>query len=182
MLSVLYSGANRFFRWCAYAGISLLCTVTLLTVADVLTRRSIHITIPGLMDITQLLVMGCVFLVIPHVFLIEANVGVEFVTDRLPPRALSWVKAIAAGSGVFFMALLTWYSYKQALLQIGQGDKSQTIGIPIVWYWGPLLIGSAFAVAAALLLVLRYCIAACGGNDIAGGEPGAATPASIREP
>jgi hypothetical protein len=78
--------------------------------------------------------------------------------------------------------LLTWYSHKQALLQIGQGDKSQTIGIPIVWYWGPLLIGSAFAVAAALLLALRYSITACGGNDIAGGEDSAATPASVMEP
>jgi TRAP-type C4-dicarboxylate transport system permease small subunit len=182
MLSVLYGGADRFFRWCAYAGISLLCAVTLLTVADVLTRRSIHITIPGLVDITQLLVMGCAFLVIPYVFLTEANVGVEFVTDRLPPRALAWVKAIAAGGGAVFMALLTWYSYKQAVLLIGQGDTSQTIGIPIVWYWGPLLFGSALTVAAALMLVLRYSISACGGNDISGGVAIAGTNTSATEP
>jgi TRAP-type C4-dicarboxylate transport system permease small subunit len=166
MLNDVYNGASRFFRWCAYAGISLLCVAMLLTVADVLTRRSINVTIAGLVDITQLLVMGCVFLVIPYVFIIEANVGVEFVTDRLPPRALAWVKSAAAACGVLFMALVAWYSGKQALLQIAQGDTSQTIGIPIALYWGPLIAGCALAVAAAALLALRYAIVACGGRDI----------------
>lgn len=175
MLNALYRGAGRFFRWCAYAGVSLLGIATLLIVADVLARRSIQITIPGLVDITQLLVMGCVFLVIPYTFLTEANVGVEFITDRLPARARAWVMAVAAGSGVLFMALATWYSWKQALLQTGQGDTSQTIGIPIVWYWGPLLAGSALAIAASVLLVLRYSITACGGSDIAGGETASGT-------
>jgi len=172
MLRALYNAANRFFRRCAYAGVGLLCIATLLTVADVLTRRSINVTIAGLVDITQLLVMGCVFLVIPYVFIVEANVGVEFVTDKLPPRALAWVKSAAAASGVLFMALAAWYSGKQAWLQIGQGDKSQTIGIPIAMYWGPLIAGSALAVAAALLLALRYAVVACGGQDVGARDVG----------
>jgi TRAP-type C4-dicarboxylate transport system permease small subunit len=166
MLRIVYNAASRFFRRCAYAGISLLCIATLLTVADVLTRRSINITIAGLVDITQMLVMGCVFLVIPYVFIIEANVGVEFVTDKLPPRALAWVQSAAAASGVLFMAMVAWYSVRQALLQIGQGDTSQTIGIPIAMYWAPLIFGCALAVAAALLLTLRYAVVACGGEDV----------------
>ena len=66
------------------------------------------------------------------------------------------------------MIALLVYGYQQSLLQVANGDRSQTIGIPIVWYWAPLLLGMARSVLACILRAVRHALAAMGlGNLIA---------------
>ena len=144
---------TRFSAWC---GLSLLACATLVTVLDVLTRRSIGWSVPGLVDLTQLFVMGFVFLSIPFAFTREANVAVEFVTDLLPERPLALVKAAGAFAATAFMIALSWYCLSRAQQQLESGDASQTIGIPFIWNWIPLMIGFALGIVASLLQMLRY--------------------------
>ena len=63
-----------------------------------------------------------------------------------------------------FMAGITWYSWIRAVQQLENGDTSQTIGIPSGWYWGPLLIGGALSVVAALLQAWGHLGAASTGR------------------
>lgn len=132
-----------------------LLVATCIIVADVATRRSIDFPIAGTMDLTQLFVMSCAFLAMPLAFLRNAHVSVEFVTDRLPSRVLLAVEAVAAAISCAFIVASLVCSVEQALLQVGNGDRSQTIGIPIFWYWVPLLIGFAFSALATLMIVVR---------------------------
>lgn len=164
-------------RWMTLFGQSLLCLVILMVMADILLRQSIGFTVPGAIDLVQLGVMASFFLALPSAFLHDANVGVEFITDPLPPRALATVKALAALLGALFMATMTWYCAGQAWLQIGQGDRSQTIGVPIVLYWAPLLAGSLLSVTTGLLLCVRHAVIAAGGRDFMqeAGSPETAT-------
>ncbi len=152
-------------RWLTLFGQGLLCVIVLVVMADILLRRSVGFTVPGTVDLIQLGVMASFYLALPSAFLHETNVGVDFITDPLPPRALAAVKAFAALLGAAFMAAVTWYCGQQALMQIEQGDKSQSIGIPIALYWGPLVIGSLLSVSTALLLSLRHALMALGRPD-----------------
>jgi TRAP-type C4-dicarboxylate transport system permease small subunit len=153
--------ATRYAAWFAMA---LLFAAIAVTVLDVSTRRTIGWSVPGLVDITQLLVMSFVYFSIPFGFMREANVSVDFVTDRLPRRPLAFVKGVCALLGAAFMFGITWYSWERALQQMENGDTSQTIGIPFGWYWGPLLIGAAMSVIAALLQAWRYLWASATGR------------------
>lgn len=152
-------------RWMTLLGQSLLCLVILMVTADILLRQTIGFTLPGTVDLVQLGVMASFFLALPSAFLHDANVGVEFITDPLPPQVLALVKASVALLGALFMATMTWYCAGQAWLQMGQGDRSQTIGIPIAFYWIPLLAGSLLSVTTGLLLCARHAVIAAGGRD-----------------
>lgn len=159
----LVDWADAATRYAAWFAMALLGAAIVVTVIDVSTRRTIGWSVPGLVDITQLLVMSFVYFSIPFGFMREANVSVDFVTDRLPRRALAFVKGVCALLGAAFMFGITWYSWERAVQQFENGDASQTIGIPFGWYWVPLLSGAAMSVIAALLQAWRYLWAAATG-------------------
>ena len=140
----------------AAGGVLCLLAATALTVGDVLLRRSAGIAVPGTVDLTQLCVVACVYAAMPYAFLSGGHVAVEIVTERLPPRTVALCEAFALLLSLALMLALFRYGLDQALLQHGYGDRSQTIGIPILWYWAPLLAGVLLsALACALLLAGR---------------------------
>ncbi|MBS0336756.1 MAG: TRAP transporter small permease [Proteobacteria bacterium] len=147
--------ADRVALGLALFGVCVLGLATLALMADISMRRTIGVSITGIVDVTQLAQMFCVALAMPMAFLRESHVGVEFITDPLPPRALAAVKAFAHLVGAGFMAAIAWYSLKQTGIQVGQGDKSQTLGWPVAVYWAPLVAGAALSAAASALLAVR---------------------------
>ncbi|MCU0805279.1 MAG: TRAP transporter small permease [Burkholderiales bacterium] len=167
MLRSVYRLAETIARWLAYAGVGALALGAVLNVFDISTRRTVGFTVPGMVDLTQLFVMACVFLAIPHAFMREAQVGVDFVTDRLPPRALAALKGLIAVASAVLMGASMFSSATQAWRQIESGDMSQTIGVPIVWYWLPLLAGLGLAAIVCVILAARYAVLAAGGEDVA---------------
>lgn len=160
----LVDWAETATRGAAWFAMALLLSAIVVTVVDVSTRRTIGWSVPGLVDITQLLVMSFVYFSIPFGFMREANVSVDFVTDRLSRRGVAFVKGVCALLGVAFMGGITYHSWIRAAQQLENGDASQTIGIPFGWYWGPLLIGGAMSVVAAALQAWRYLWAAATGR------------------
>jgi TRAP-type C4-dicarboxylate transport system permease small subunit len=143
----------------------MLVATMLVTVADVVLRRTVQIAIAGTVDITQLFVMAAVFTAIPFAFFSDSHVVIELATDRLRPRAVAVFKAVAAVAAMGFVAAAFWYGWDAALQQHGYGDRSQTIGIPILFYWIPLLAGFALSAVAAALLAIRYIAFAVRGVD-----------------
>jgi TRAP-type C4-dicarboxylate transport system permease small subunit len=152
MLNRLYRTARYASRLLAIAGAGLMIGGMLVTVADVVLRSVTDSAIEGTIDITQLFVVIIVFLSIPYAFLTDAHVAVAVLTDRLPERLDALLRGFAALLGLVTMGLLTRYGLDQALLQYDYGDVSQTIAIPILWYWVPLMAGVGVSVLATALL------------------------------
>ncbi|MGA8050885.1 MAG: TRAP transporter small permease subunit [Burkholderiales bacterium] len=152
--------ADAVARWLAYAGMALLCAAMLVLIVDIATRRTLGFSILGTIDLTQLGVMGCVFLAMPLAFLRGTHVGVEFLTDRLPPPLLRTLKFACGIVGALFMLALAWYGLAQARIQLAQGDQSVTLGIPMILYWAPLLVGSFASAATAAIAAVAALRAA----------------------
>ena len=156
----LRAWAEELTRAMAWFGLALITGAIAVTVLDIITRRSIGWSVPGLIDITQMLIIGFAFMCIPFSFMRESNVTVDFITDALPSRLLSTVKALAMLTGGVFMFAIARYSWFRAGQQVENGDVSQTIGIPFIWYWVPLLSGCIVGTLTALLQTLHYAIEA----------------------
>ena len=166
----LYDLVHRLARIAALAGMAALIGAVLLTVADIALRQLLGVAVIGTLDMVQLCVMTAVFLAIPYGFLTGSHVAIEMATDALPPRALALVKAAAALAGCLFMAAVGWFGLEQATLQYGYGDVSQTIGIPMIAYWVPLLAGAGLSILATAVLAVRLLIEAAIGVDPIGAE------------
>jgi TRAP-type C4-dicarboxylate transport system permease small subunit len=167
MLRRLYALMDRVGEVLAFAGMILISVAIAASMVDIVGRKTIGFSVLGIDDITQLLVMSCICLSMPLTYIREGHVGVDFITDGLPPRALALLKFLVALLATAFVAMLVWYAWGQARQQIEQGNKSITLAIPIAYYWAPLLIGMAGSTIASLLLTLRFAIVALGGCDVA---------------
>lgn len=156
----------------SFIGMLLLTTAMAFSMVDIVGRKTIGFSILGITDITQLLVMACVCLAMPLTFIREGHVGVEFATDALPRRVLAALRFAVSLLCFVFVVALARFAYAQAFLQIAKGDASLTLGIPIVWYWMPLLIGLSLSAVAALAHSLRYIRAATHDADPDGSTSG----------
>lgn len=162
MTSGLFRAFERVGVYLVYAGMICLSGTVVVSMVDIVGRKTIGFSVLGIEDIVSLTVMACISLAMPLTYLREGHVAVEFVTDGLRPRLLAGLKAFTALATTVFVACLAWYAFKQAQLQVGQGDQSNTLAIPIVYFWIPLLIGLAASTLCALLLVARWLGAAFG--------------------
>jgi TRAP-type C4-dicarboxylate transport system permease small subunit len=103
----------------------------------------------------QLLVMAGAYLAIACAFLHDGHVAVDLVSARLGPRLDAACRALGALLATGFMLAIARYGLDAALEQHAYGDRSHTMGIPILWYWTPLLLGAALSVLAVALTLLR---------------------------
>jgi TRAP-type C4-dicarboxylate transport system permease small subunit len=160
MTDAVERAADRLLGGLAMAAVLLLMAAMLVVMADIVARKLAGYSITGTVDIQQLAQMACVFFVLPLAFLREANITVDFVSDPLPPRALAALRCAVQLLCACLLGAMAWYSLGQASIQVGSGDKSQTLGIPLVLYWVPLLTGLVLSVVATLLLALKSGLAA----------------------
>ncbi|EKV26646.1 hypothetical protein C882_2273 [Caenispirillum salinarum AK4] len=137
----------------AVLGVLGYAAAALLTVGDVIGRQ-IGTPIPGMVDLVQLFVLGGAWLVIPYAFMTGAHVGVDLVVDMLPGSVERGARAVASLAAVALLGLMLMECYKAFQMQILFGDKSQQLGIPILYYWVPLLIGVGLSILAALLTLV----------------------------
>lgn len=158
------AGYRRLTGFAATLGVLFLGAAAIFTVADIVLRTAIGFAIVGTIDIIQLCIMAAAATAIPHAFMSGAHVSVDLATDWLPDRLLAAVKALAALAGLAMLALIVRYGWDRAAMVIGYGDTSQTIGIPILWYWAPLLTGMALAALACIVLTASLTAVAVTGR------------------
>lgn len=134
--------------------LAFLCAV-LLTVADIVLRTFFGTTIHGLTDIVTLCTMIGALLAIPYGFAADQHVAIDVFTDRMPGPTQRVLAAFAAFLALAFLGGAAWFGYQQMMREWGYGDRSQSIGIPMVYYWLPLVVGLALAALVNLVLLFR---------------------------
>lgn len=173
MIRALFRRLEQASEALAYIGMILISVAIAALIVDIVGRKTTGFTILGISDMMQLLVMACICLAMPFAFAREGHVSVEFVTDRLPPRALAPVKLLVAVLSLVFVVVLARFAVAQASQQIAKGDISMTLAIPIFWYWLPLLIGLLVSAIVCLVHAARYLVAAATGADpLRASDPG----------
>ncbi|OHY82936.1 TRAP transporter small permease [Marinobacter sp. AC-23] len=137
----------------AGTGVAAYAAAALFTVGDVIGRQ-IGMPIPGVIDLVQLCVVGGAWLVIPYAFLTGAHVGVDLLVESFP-RALQTLLRIVAGlAAIALLVLMFNYCYDTFQQKRMFGDRSQQLGIPIFYFWIPLLYGVGLSVVAVVLALI----------------------------
>ncbi|MBK0328978.1 TRAP transporter small permease subunit [Rhodobacteraceae bacterium F11138] len=135
---------------CAVLGVLAYGAAALVTVADILGRR-VGLPIEGVVDLVQLFVVTGAWLVMPFAFLTAAHVGVDLMIGILPQPLKVLLKIAGGVLTLGLLGLMLQQGYATFLTRTMFGDTSQQLGIPIAWYWYPLLIGMALSILAVLL-------------------------------
>jgi TRAP-type C4-dicarboxylate transport system permease small subunit len=144
---------ERLLRLLSLAGTAAIVVGVALTMTDISLRSVSTLTVKGIVDIMQLCVLIGAMLAIPYGFLTDQHVAIDVFAQRWPERAQVALRIVAAVLGAMFLGAVAWFSLQQAITEAG--DRSQTIGIPMSWYWAPFLAGIALATLANVVLIVR---------------------------
>lgn len=147
------SASERVLRFVSFAATFMFVVGVLLTMADIFLRSVSKLTVHGMVDMMQLCVLTGAMLAIPHAFLSDQHVAIDLFVERAPSRVQLALRIVAALLAIAFLCGVLWFSYQQALNEAH--DTSQTIGIPMTWYWAPFLIGIALSVFANVVLMVQ---------------------------
>lgn len=150
-------------KFIAFLAILVMITITL---SDIVLRTfgravfdmtgiEIPVSVPGVVDIVEAMVIVCAFMAIPYVFVQEKHVGVEIFVEMLDEKTRIACKAFGALLSAIFMGACAISGWGQLKLQWSVGYETPTIGIPIWWFWLAIIVGSAFSAFACVAIFKR---------------------------
>ncbi|MFZ3584612.1 TRAP transporter small permease [Loktanella sp. DJP18] len=143
----------------AVLGVAAYGMAAFVTVADVIGRRFGY-PIAGVVDLVQLFVVTGAWLVMPFAFMTAAHVSVDFLLTSLPAALMVPLRLLAMTLTLALVGMMLWQGFLTYQTRIMYGDTSQQLGIPIAWFWYPLLIGLAVSLVAVLLELASALLAA----------------------
>lgn len=138
----------------AGTGFASFAIAAVLTVTDIIGRQ-VGWPIVGIVDLVQLCVLGGAWLVIPYAFLKGSHVGVDLLVQLLPHTFNRFFKILANLAAAVLLLLMLGACIEVYSRQALFGDRSQQLGIPITWYWLPLLTGVVLSILAVFLSILN---------------------------
>lgn len=139
----------------ALAGTGAFLIAVALTVIDIALRSVSTLTVYGLTDIVTLCTMTGAMLALPYCCAADQHVSIDVFTSRMSPGVQRYLAVLSHLLGFALLSGVFWFASQQMLTEYGYGDRSQSIGIPMVWYWVPLLIGIGLGALINLWLLIR---------------------------
>lgn len=152
-------------KYVAWVGMLFLLGAIGITTTDVVMRKLDFGGIYGAVDLIQLMVMAAAYLSIPFAFISRSHVAVSVLADMASRRVAALFQLLGAALGVCFMFAIAWFGYDQALQQAEYGDVSMTFGLPMIYYWIPLLLGSALSAVVTVHLAVEALYTAITGRS-----------------
>jgi len=111
--------------------------------------------IPGVVDLSQLLVLVAAALSIPVAFYNGKHVVIDLIDVMLSKRLRALSALCGAALSVWLVGASLWYGAGEMAMQQEMHTTSATLSIPYVYYWMPLLAGLALSIVA---IVARFAL------------------------
>jgi TRAP-type C4-dicarboxylate transport system permease small subunit len=145
-------------RLCSALSATALFGIMGLTLVDVVARKLLSGSVPGSLEVTELLLVVVIFAGLPLVSLHGEHVVFDSL-DPLLPRAVRRLQGLvidllcAAG-----LAVIGWVMWTKAGQMLEYGDKTQQLGLTLGWFVY-LMSALLFITAAVHLLLLAAPVA-----------------------
>lgn len=144
---------HRVVYYGCFVGMIVLLFMMLLTAGDVLGRAILTRPIPGSYEVSGYMLAVIVLLGLGYAQQAEANVRVEFFTDKLPRNIQGYLVAIFALLSAVFFALVVWQGVKESLNTLSVGSTSDILHIPAYPFQFLVAVGALFL---ALELLVKF--------------------------
>ncbi len=142
-------------RYLRIAAAVALAGMMAVTVVDVTMRNTINELVLGGVELVQLALVLTVFLALPETFLRNEHVTIDAIDLLVSPRIVKILRCIGACLTLLLLVFLAWRMILPAVDTVTMGDLTSDLGIPLIWYWLPLLIGGLASVVTAGAMAVR---------------------------
>ena len=141
-------------RLCSALSAAALFGIMALTLVDVVSRKLLAGSIPGSLELTELLLVVVIFAGLPLVSLHGEHVVFDSL-DPLLPRVVKRVQGVlvdlfcAAG-----LAVIGWLMWTKAGQMLEYGDKTQQLGLTLGWFVYLMSVLLFFSALVHLILMV----------------------------
>lgn len=97
-----------------YVATSFICVITLVVCADVFMRYALNAPIHWVLNLSESLMLGILFLTLAYTQARKEHVGVSFVWQRVPRRAQVWLNLVAWFLSLITFIIITWQGAETA--------------------------------------------------------------------
>lgn len=133
----------------------LLMLLMLLTFIDVCGRNLVNRPVSGASELTEILLAGVIFLMLPRVALRRQHIVIDLIDQFVTRRAHATLNVFAALLSTVLFSIVGWQMWIQGNKALGYADSTPVLNVPIA----PVLYGIAvlagFSAAAFLLAILE---------------------------
>jgi TRAP-type C4-dicarboxylate transport system permease small subunit len=142
---------HRVVFYGCFIGMLVLLVMMLLTAVDVLGRAILTRPIPGTYEISAYMLAVIVLLGLGYAQQAEANVRVEFFTDKLPRQIQGYLVAFFALAATIFFALVVWQGISESINTLSVGKVSDILHIPAYPFHFLVAVGALFLTLELLM-------------------------------
>jgi TRAP-type C4-dicarboxylate transport system permease small subunit len=126
-----------------------------LTFADVIGRKLLRASVPGSLELTELLMLTVIFVALPLTSLHGEHVIFDLLERVLPARLRAWQHRIANLICVALSLGGAWLVWLRSGRTLEEGDVTAQLGIPLAPFHYAVALAMLLTAAMHLLLALR---------------------------
>lgn len=141
---------SRIMNWIASV---VLFLMMILTITDVVLRKTLSKSILGTVEVTEFLLVIVIFFTLAHTEILNGHVKVDLVMSRFGERAQSLVDMITQFICFILCVLITWSTLIYAEVMRVSGEVSQDLWVPIYPFIYVVAMGCA---VLALTLLMKF--------------------------
>jgi TRAP-type C4-dicarboxylate transport system permease small subunit len=148
------------FRILLYIGMSFVVAMMLLTVAHGFGRYALNMPIPGLMELSSVMLVSMVFLSLAYTQVVKGHVGIGTIVDRFPPRVQKGIGVFNYTVCLVMIVILVWQSISRGIYLFHEGSISTILKIPdypflFILSFGWVILGLAIVMDIAVNTFLK---------------------------
>ena len=141
---------GKLARICTVLGAVALVVMMLFTTYDVIVRAAFETPLHGVVDITEIMVLGVAMLGLPEICLRDEQIRVDILDGIVPAKVLKGLKLLGSSATVVFLALLLINVVRPMLDAYRFGDIKADTGFPVYLLFALIF----FSLLAAALMTL----------------------------
>ena len=133
----------------------ILVFMMLLTTAAVTSRQLFGADLLGLVELSELALVACIFVAMPGVFLRDENIVVDVIDHVVPPRVSHWLRIVGLVLTLAFVGYTAVTMIEPAWGKYHRGQTTLVLEIDLFYFWIPILFGFFLATAGTLWLLVQ---------------------------
>ncbi len=132
---------------CGVTAATALFAIMVLTLVDVTGRKLLSSSVPGSLEVTELLMVVVIFASLPLVALGGEHVAFDSLDQKLPPALQRWQRRVVELLCAAALAGVAWLMWSKAGQMSEYGDITAQLKLPL----GPFVYGMSGLIFAAAL-------------------------------
>ena len=156
--SRLQKRITRVLRGLLYVGMFFVVAMMLITVVHGVGRYALNRPVPGLIDMSSVMLVSAVALIVAYTQVVRGHVAIGTIVDRLSPRKQTIIDIFNYLIAIVMIVILIWQSITRGIFLMGEGSASAILGIPDFPFLFILAFGWALFGLAIIMHVVNFVL------------------------